>query len=120
METQVALRYKEIGDELDSLGEPPSEDSNSALLKLLNEYGNSIAKHIEGQPDHEQLLQDWNELANDFMKEVEITRPAFISKTRDKGTAKDARLVGKEALEHAMSTPDAKMYLDDMRSHIKG
>jgi hypothetical protein len=114
VEKQIAKRYRELGVELTNLGKPPSDHPTSALLGLLTDLEAVIAKHVEGQPDHEGFMQAVNELAHAFSMDIKETKPNFRSKGRKTpGTDKDT-------LTMIMLDPNEKMYLDDMPLHIKG
>lgn len=120
LEKQISNKHREIEAELKALGKEPSDDPTSALLGLLTSFEAAVAKHVEGQTDHEAFMQSVNELNEEFKEHIAHTKPGFIAIERTEASDEDAGLEGKDALEHVMDDSAARMYLDDMRLHIKG
>lgn len=141
LEKQISLRHKEITAELDSLGKEPSADPRGDMLSLIASFETTVRKHIEGQPDHEGLLQHINALSEEFQFSVSATRPKFAAFVRPASQKGDGEVAGdksgvdaedddaddfdaidgdaKRALKAALLGPSETLYVDDMRFHVK-
>jgi len=112
------------------------------MLSLIASFETTVRKHIEGQPDHEGLLQQINWLSEHFQWNVSVTRPKFAAFVRPDSEKGDEEVAGvkstgvdakdddaddfdaidgdaKRALKAALLDPTKTLYVDDMQFHIK-
>ncbi|KAI0343435.1 hypothetical protein BDW22DRAFT_1170105 [Trametopsis cervina] len=90
----IAKRLPELQDELQALimrteealqqlPNPPPADPVSEILRLVADFVQDFASHVEGTPDEDGLLQQIRPAQLEFKKAIRATAPNFRSVTSD-------------------------------------
>jgi hypothetical protein len=80
-ELQKLIRRTE--ENLHELPKPLSEDAFSEVMHILGGFCRDVARHVEGVPDEDGLLQAIRPAQAKFRGEILRTAPAFRSYTRN-------------------------------------
>lgn len=76
---------RKTDESLLGLPKPPSEDGLTEILNVIGEFSRDVAKHAEGIPNKDGLLQAVRPAHEKFRVTIRRTAPDFRSSTRDQG-----------------------------------
>jgi hypothetical protein len=68
---------EETQKRLSELPSPPSPEPVNEIIRLVTKFTRNLARHIEGSPEGDGLLQSIRPYQNDFKQAIRATAPEF-------------------------------------------
>ena len=110
IQRELELAMTKTKDAVNKLPKAPSSDPSNEIANLLHNFVRDLARHVEGVPDENGLLQLIRPHQERFRREVRRTAPAFLPFERryagTKTIPKPEFLSSEEDIEDILEEPE--------------
>ncbi|CAL1711881.1 unnamed protein product [Somion occarium] len=96
LQDELQILLEKTQESLKTLPKPPSTDVLTEILHLIGDFSRDLAKHLEGTPDEDGLLQAIRPAHEAFKRAIRATAPNFKPFEKNKQSFTMSHMLGEE------------------------
>jgi hypothetical protein len=126
LQDELDRLLNQLNDDISHLPNPPTDEPEVEMMKLIGAFVRSIEHSVAGTPDGDGLIQALRRPREQFKREIRQTAPDFrpLEKPKDINTAPgfpEPRFLSNEESESEWQPTDANraVFVDDVMKRVK-